>query len=447
MLSFFLRSAKSRLLASAIFTALICVVLATLISINLYARWEDDFAKYQRYVPSQISICKNLENEIISLNSNWRSIEAKIQKSGCPFYKNPYSSALPVLDLPDNPGTYIESLLTATNFGKVFTFIAFVLFATWLVTQIIHDFLKIDHFGWKRLFIVIPVIATLISVWEFRYEYDGEFWQHLIINLLVLIGTAAILIYTRMIFNWVAEGFAKQQPGSSKSEPKPTIEIHSKATETTTSPSEGPASVIADPVSKLTTSERLPFATYWPRFWARCIDLFLVMLIANIISIFIPDLPIPPGMGAILLNAIFSMIFFSVVVVLYDKLLIQKFGTTPGKAAFGLHVRSLKDGGLLTPSQAQGRAFIHLKSGLYFMFYFPAIQFIGATLAWRKRNEPMLWDREANSVVLQKPIGQFRYLSFALIALVLILTVITTTMAFKQMRKNEIRHSVVDFKN
>lgn len=447
MLSFFLRPAKSRLLASAIFTALICTVLATLISINLYPGWQDKLAQYQRYTPSQISICKNIESEIISLNSNWRSIEDKIQKSGCPFYKNPYSSAFPVLDLPDNPGTYIESLITVTNFGKVFIFIAFVLFATWLFTQIIHDFIKIDHIGWKRLFTVIPVIATLISVWEFRHEYDGEFWQHLIINLLVLIGTAAILIYARVIFNWVAEGFAKHQPGSSKSEPKPTIDILSKAIETTTIPLESTAVAIADPLPKPTTSERLPFATYWPRFWARCIDLFLVMVIANIISIFIPDLPIPPGMGAILIDAIIWMILLSIVIVAYDKFLIQKYGTTLGKAAFGLQVRSLKDHGLLTSSQAQGRAFSHLKSGLYFMIYFPVLQFIGATIAWRKHNEPMPWDREANSAVVQKSIGQIRYFSFALIALVLIFSVIATNIIFKQMRKNEMRQSVVGFMN
>jgi len=260
----------------------------------------------------------------------------------------------------------------------------------------------------------------------------------------VLIGTAAILIYARMIFNWVAEGFAKQQPGSCESEPKPTLEIHSKAIETTTIPLESPAVVIADPLNKPTTSERLHFATYWPRFWARCIDLFLVMVIANIISIFIPDLQIPPGMGVILIDAIIWMILLAIVIVAYDKLLIQKYGATLGKAAFGLQVRSLKDGGLLTSSQAKGRAFSHLKSGLYFMIYFPVLQFIAAINAWRKRDEPMPWDREANSVVLQKSISQFRYLSFALIALVLILTVITVTMAFKQMRKNEMLHTVVD---
>ena len=150
-------------------------------------------------------------------------------------------------------------------------------------------------------------------------------------------------------------------------------------------------------------------------------------------------------MGAILTDAIIWMILLSIVIVAYDKFLIQKYGTTLGKAAFGLQVRSLNGGGLLTSSQAQGRAFSHLKSGLYFMIYFPVLQFIAAINIWRKRDEPMPWDREANSVVLQKPIGQLRYLSFTLVALALILSVIAANMVFKQMRKVEFRESATEY--
>ncbi|UUZ67313.1 RDD family protein [Polaromonas sp. P2-4] len=182
-------------------------------------------------------------------------------------------------------------------------------------------------------------------------------------------------------------------------------------------------------------------ATFWPRFWARCIDLPLIWVFVSVVGIFGPNIRdlIPGGIG-VAIDLIFWMTVLCIAVLLYDTIWIAMLGATPGKALFGLKVQSV-DLRAPTTDEAFRRARSHLSSGLYFTIFFPVIQSLSAFNLWRNRNvsTSTVWDLRSRTFVQQLPIGYFRYLVAAMIAIVCISTMTIAHKMTKEITKSELR--------
>ena len=183
-------------------------------------------------------------------------------------------------------------------------------------------------------------------------------------------------------------------------------------------------------------------ATFWPRLWARCIDLPLVFLIVSIVREIAPSFKnLIPGGAGIFADLFFWMAFFCVAVLVYDTFLLAKFGTTLGKKLFGLQVRSV-DLRLPTTDEAFRRARKHLSSGLYFTLYFPFLQLLSVFILWKNREASTPWDLMSRTFVQQRPISYFRYVIAALIAIILITSTVVAQKVAKERTKEEFRSSI-----
>ncbi len=177
----------------------------------------------------------------------------------------------------------------------------------------------------------------------------------------------------------------------------------------------------------------------WARFLARAIDLAVVAVLALTAGIAMAfSLPIWK-MGAIP-SALLSTAVFGVALLGYEAVAVSLFGTTIGKAIFGLRI-SADDGGLLELKSAFRRAFWAWASGNACYFFFPA-----ATVFFWWRGYKVLtttggtsWDDKAGSTVTQSTIGSFRFLLGASVSVFLMLGSLILSNLNKQALKQELR--------
>ncbi|WP_374378010.1 RDD family protein [Pseudomonas fluvialis] len=85
------------------------------------------------------------------------------------------------------------------------------------------------------------------------------------------------------------------------------------------------------------TPVRLSTAQFWPRLWARCIDLTLCWLLGSVAAVILPDIrSIFPGVGGVITDLLLGMAFICSAVFLYEWQFVSRFGATPGKMLLGI---------------------------------------------------------------------------------------------------------------
>jgi hypothetical protein len=108
------------------------------------------------------------------------------------------------------------SLVTRYPDASVLFIFPVLALALFLLTYLIRDFILETHLGWKRVTIVASIAAPVMVLVIFRDETDDlNLAGHIVYGLLMLVGTAAGIIYGRKIFHWVHTGFVPTTPQSS----------------------------------------------------------------------------------------------------------------------------------------------------------------------------------------------------------------------------------------
>lgn len=275
------------------------------------------------------------------------------------------------------------------------------LFCLYLIGRM---FFKEPNLGWRRLSIVAACImggiVPAIYFYDDRIKYPDVFF----ISFAALIGTFSAMLFGRKIYFWVKAGFheeghAQQLSETAKRQGAPRSEV-----------------IIADSAIRDAYSK----ATYWPRFWARCIDMPLIWVLGSMIASLAPNFrKLFPTTTGILIDLIVGLAFVCATFLVYETLCISQFGRTLGKLIFGLRVRNT-DGHLPTWREAWQRSLEFLESGVYFMLFFPWLQMVGATLAWKRKQQRMVWDVLSKTHVEQHKINIIRYAVSAIIAILLI---------------------------
>jgi uncharacterized RDD family membrane protein YckC len=270
---------------------------------------------------------------------------------------------------------------------------------------------------------------------------EGNFKEALVLAPCALIVSILALVYGRAIFLWVAAGFSGNVPQlpSMPLIPIPTRRVSAEMSNLTSESYAG-----TDPIG-IEDQKHIPFtlASFWPRFWARGIDLPLCWLIASIFAEFLPELSSwAEGPSGLLLAKLAYMAVFCLIIFIYEAWFISTLGATPGKMLFGLLVHST---GNKVPSRRQSkrRAWIYLMSGLYFAFLFPTLQILGAIMAWSRRNGEQPWDVSAQTSIKQKPISFIRFCSAALLALSLVIFMIGAQSILKETSREEISRLIL----
>lgn len=147
----------------------------------------------------------------------------------------------------------------------------------------------------------------------------------------------------------------------------------------------------------------------WARFLARAIDLAVVTVLALVAEVAMAFTRPDWAMGPIE-SAVVSMSVFGVALLAYEAIALQLFGTTIGKATFGLRVIS-KGGGALDAETAFRRAFWVWATGNACYFFFPLVT---AFFWWRgykalTTTGSTTWDERVGSEVTQSQIGSLRF--------------------------------------
>lgn len=467
MRSLFLASLPQRLALSA-FTSLVLVLgWLGLLMLSSADGWQDAGQRFAKWNSGQGAHCERLfahaksELDAIAkgdcrhpvLNPAYEACIAEkdsrelelihsLYTSDCPTYSDWRLGPKPELIPPSEPGSLLEHSLDTRNLSMA-TVPAAILGLTALLIVLwdaSRRLLVEGHAGWRRLMLVMSVLSAAAVIGY--YLWDGEDLQEtLMVALLAFFAALLALIYGRWAYLWVAAGFQ----GSNRASALLVTTGPELAPEVVLRPqvaSEPPAEAPIKPVAEEPTA-RFPLATYWPRFWSRCVDLPIGWIIGSIFAAFLPDSrSLVPGMFGIILDLSLSMAIICLVIFAYEAFFVGQFGATPGKMLFGLSVQSA-DNRTPTGSEARRRAWGYLRSGLYFTIFLPILQIFGAVSAWRRRHESQPWDMAARTFVSQAPIGPVRFGMAAVFAFSLITAMVGSHMALKEIAKKEVRESVL----
>ena len=481
MRSLLLGSISTRILFSAVAALLIH---AALVGFKYYGEqdaWARRVANYQKWEASDRRTCEDIWNRLNSsvdpgncastqdtlrtgeyikcLDSRRNARPSALREldaSGCPTEYSSFLSRIdkfPKLRPPEDPGSWDQTL---EGLHSVFVYMATASIITtvliYLMTQVLRDAVLIPHVGWRRLTSVVSFAGVVAGVPIGFKIFDHGGFSVVVIALASGLGVAALMTYGRKVSLWVWEGFGSHErskqriPSGSQDkndDPSPLAVAELTVREIVTSSPDAAINTApredAPSASTATSLIDLPRAKFWARLWARCIDISIAWSIALVINLFVPTVgSLIPGVAGIVGDAIVSLIVACSVLILYDTWFLSAFGATPGKAIFGIRVISLRSR-LLTWSESNGRAFDHLNSGLYFMLFFPTLQLFGAIAAWRRHDDQQPWDRQVGSLVVQKPINYVRYNATAMVAFVLIVSVVVIENAAKSMVKQQMR--------
>jgi uncharacterized RDD family membrane protein YckC len=282
-----------------------------------------------------------------------------------------------------------------------------------------------NHSGWQRISIVTGAIGSAAALYAFRDEFNGEelFFRWYLWSLALFLAPITI----RSIYLWVNGGF--NSPNAVRT------------LKTLSTPE--PAVIITDsnnPGLPVTWTE----AGFWNRFFARCLDVAAVYLITNLITVFIPDIPGSGNwyLGTTLLNMVITYAILCAVLYFYDVYFLTKHGATLGKMALGLKIQSKEGKSSLSKEDAKARTLKFMSEGIFYMFFFPLVQIIGAVLAWRRRKSTQPWDAACGSTVLQRSINPFRVIFFKMLGIFLIFSLLIAIQVMKQIEKDQLRNSI-----
>lgn len=162
-------------------------------------------------------------------------------------------------------------------------------------------------------------------------------------------------------------------------------------------------------------SEKSPSTTHkaWVRIFARIIDYFILKVLLLLVPLTF-EIESLTG-SALLLNALLLTAIGWVGFIAYDVFFLATFGTSIGKALFGIYVRS-KQGGKLTYRQAFARSWRVLIDGFILLLFQPLLQLLGGWTFYKnfKKSGTTYWDDISDSVVEYQSIHIVRK-SFAVI--------------------------------
>lgn len=354
---------------------------------------------------------------------------------------------LRILIKPDEPGSLLQFTAQMHSLEVDVTVISFVT-ATLALLLLLdlgkHHILEL-HLGWRRLNIILPLVGGLLGGAIYVAVERNAFPTALGVAALTLTGTLVLLIYDRLTVRWVGEGFAAR-PQAIAPAPAATTATPIQTASSAIQPAVyGEAPAVTAPLVVPAPKATLPLASaaYWPRFWARCVDLPVTWILGSVLAAFIPTArDAMPGATGIVADTLLGMIAICIVIFWYEALCVARWGATPGKMLFGLTVRDV-DGGLPSMAASRKRAWGYLQTGLFYTLFLPTIQIIGAVLAYRRRHELQPWDVAARTVVRQRSIFGARYFAAAVLAFVMISSAVGVHMALKKVTKEEIRRSVL----
>ncbi|QWD95050.1 RDD family protein [Polynucleobacter sp. MG-Unter2-18] len=288
--------------------------------------------------------------------------------------------------------------------------------------------------GWVRLSVVSALFFSVFSLLYFwDYYSDIELFARWFS---ISFAGLVVPIAAKTVFFWVKSGF-NEGSGS--------IAPFDLASDTPYNAVK--ESLLNDNSDLIGQSDQkiLPAGSFWDRFFARCIDLPIAVIIVVLISIFIPEFPEHGSLIPlwIFLNAVIRLAILCIVIILWDAFWISRYGATPGKMLFGL---TIKDKSGKTPSwgAAKTRAIGFLGQGLHYTIFFPLLQIFGLISSWRRRDEVQPWDRALGTQVLQSSLGVAHRLIVRVIAVVLILSTVLVMQVLMQVYKQEMRNQIVE---
>lgn len=197
-------------------------------------------------------------------------------------------------------------------------------------------------------------------------------------------------------------------------------------------------------VQSVTSDHQDTVVSPWARFWARQIDLFMVVIISEVVA---GLLGFAGYMGEnLILAALFGTVVFGIMGVLYETALIAFMGTTVGKALFALSVKD-RSGRNLSVSESFSRAWRVLWFGNALYLFFPwATLFVWwSNYKQAKKGAVSTWDKAIGTEIKQKPIGGGRFFvgaMFSVIALFLVFLLFTANKAmFRKERADALARS------
>ncbi len=242
-------------------------------------------------------------------------------------------------------------------------------------------------------------------------------------------------IAAKKLFFWIKNGFSEGQSSETAFQPSPESSVNARTEPPTM---EGVGS--ADPADRV----KLLSANFLDRYFARCIDLPIFMVVFAVGSILIPASH-KQGEDTFfiwfILDLVVSAIVACITMVLWETFWISRCGATPGKMLLGLVVKD-KNGARPSWETAKTRAAGLLCHGFYYFIFFPESLILSSFFAWLRPHEMQPWDDLLGTRVRQIPIGMVRRIAIRVIAIVLIFSVLLIWFVFKQITKQQIRDEI-----
>ncbi len=362
--------------------------------------------------------------------------------SGCPTYSLTTDGDLKVLVLKSKkneaPAPIIDYALKLNNLHySIFPIVFFGLTVAMLfLCDVLRRWLTEKNLGWKRLILVGSITSGAMAA-GLGLQDGKSGGDAIVAGIAAICIAAAAFVYGRMIFRWVTEGFSVENRNTNLTTPVTTQKIFLQQF-SEQAVSEETVKAKTDIFKREDAKQRaeLSAAKFWPRLWARCVDVSLCLLFVNIVAVFVPHTSWWEIYGSIgIFDLLVSMVFLNAVIFFYESFFISRFGATPGKMLFGLRVVSV-DGGLPSASAARKRALYYLGLGLEFCIFMPYFQILGVIFVWRRKEKLQPWDLAGRTFTQQKEISETKFVISAVLAFILFAVVIFALVVAKQIAKS-----------
>lgn len=199
-----------------------------------------------------------------------------------------------------------------------------------------------------------------------------------------------------------------------------------------------------------TQGTTLSGAFFWRRVFARSIDLICTIPFGIVlyVIVYIP-IEIVRALASIpyLLNfavdLVVGHILFLIAIILHDATSLALFGTTIGKALFGIRVRQ-SDGRKPRFAQAMGRTEKMLRAHFY-LIGFPILMwpFVAASFSHIKRTGSATWDDRAKTILSVRRLGPLRLMAAGAIGVAVLLFIVIVDRWNKDQTKAEFKKEFV----
>lgn len=434
-------------------------------AVDYHARWSTIGGRCQalfldaeaEFKPIEPPICRSGDNEhdcILAYSEKQTQVFAPVVKAGCMVTNKSswgFLTAKPALVVPVDPGNLVAFALKTNGMelNQVVAGCVAALVLIILVADVLSRLVVETHTGWRRLNTVLSVLSGF-GVAAYAANDGAQPDIAAGIGVVSIAVALAATTYLRAVVLWVADGFLAKSPTIlpcevetevARVEAQATTQVDPSANDSISNlcPIEHDASLDAG-----ATLSTLPAATFWPRMWARCIDLPLCWVVGNLAWGFLPNLQVVwGGMAGWLLDMLVGVLVISGIAFMYERFFIARYGATLGKMLFGISVASVENR-LPTKQEASRRAWTYLSSGIYFTLFLPILQILGAFAAWNRRDGSQPWDLKARTYVRQSPIGNLRYVIAVAVGFSMISTMVISNKLIKEMYKDEVRRSVLN---